>query len=78
MAEEDAARKLKRLNLQVEACLNIGELKALEEIAMKYRRLDSKVDIDDLLLKIAYKKQNLLNHICDPNKLRKEATISRN
>jgi len=68
---------LKRLKSQVEASSNIEELKTLEEIAMKYRRLNPAVDTDDLLLKIAHKKQNLLDHICDPNKLRKE-TISRN
>jgi len=76
MAEEDTARELKRLNSQVEACLNIEELRALEEMAMKYSRLNPEVDIDNLLLKIAYKKQNLLDHVCDPNKLRKETTIS--
>jgi len=78
MAKEDAARELKRLNSQVEACLNIEELRALEELAMKYRRLNPEVDIDNLLLKIAHKKQNLLDHVCDPNKLRKETAISRN
>ena len=76
MAEEDTARELKRLNSQVEACLNIEKLRALEEMAMKYSRLNPEVDIDNLLLKIAYKKQNLLDHVCDPNKLRKETTIS--
>ena len=45
-------------------------------MAIKYHRLNPKVDIDDLLLKIAYRKQNLLDHVCDPNKLRKETTIS--
>jgi len=71
MAEEDTARELERLKSRVEACSSIEELKALEEIAMKYRRLNPAVDTDDLLLRITNKKQNLLNHICDPNKLRK-------
>jgi len=77
MAEEDTAPELERLKSRVEECSNIEELKALEEIAMKYRRLNPAVNTDDLLLKIAYKKQNLLDHVCDPNKLRKE-TVSRN
>jgi len=77
MAKEDTAQELERLESRVEACSNAEELKTLEEIAMKYRRLNPAVDTDDLLLKIAHKKQNLLDHICDPNKLRKE-TISRN
>jgi len=74
MVEEDTARELERLKSRVEACSSIEELKALEEIAMKYRRLNPAVDTDGLLLKIAYKKQGLLDHICDPNKLRKETT----
>ncbi len=73
---EEAARELKRLYSKVETCLNREELKTLEEMAIKYHRLNPKVDIDDLLLKIAYRKQNLLDHVCDPNKLRKETTIS--
>ena len=76
MSEEDAEQELERLKSRVEACSNIEELKKLEEIAMKYRRINPTVDTDDLLLKIAYKKQNLLDHVCDPNKLRKES-ISR-
>jgi len=77
MAGEDTVPELERLKSRVEECSNIEELKALEEIAMKYRRLNPAVNTDDLLLKIAYKKQNLLDHVCDPNKLRKE-TVSRN
>ena len=77
MSEEDPAPELERLKSRVEACSSIRELKTLEEIAMKYRRSNPAVDTDDLLLKIAYKKQNLLDHICDPNKLRKE-TVLRN
>ena len=77
MAEKDTAPELERLKSRVEACSNIEELETLEEIAMKYRRLNPTVDTDDLLLKIAYKRQNLLDHICDPNKLRKE-TVLRN
>jgi len=72
MADKDAAPELERLKSRVEACSKIGELKTLEETAMKYRRLNPAVDTDDLLLKIACRKQNLLDHICDPNKLRKE------
>mgnify|MGYP001088365087 CR=1 FL=1 len=75
MAEKDTAPELERLKSRVEACSNIGELKTLEETAMKYRRLNPAVDTDDLLLKIACKKQNLLDHICDPNKLRKEPIL---
>ena len=70
------ARELKRLYSKVEVCLNIEELKTLEEMPVKYHRLNPRVDIDDLLLKIAYRKQNLLDRVCDPNKLRKETTIS--
>jgi len=77
MSEEDTAPELERLKSRVEACSSIRELKTLEEIAVKYRRSNPAVDTDDLLLKIAYKKQNLLDHICDPNKLRKE-TVLRN
>jgi len=77
MAQQGTALELERLKSRVEECSNIEELKTLEEMAMKYRRLNPTVDTDDLLLKIAYKKQNLLDHICDPNELRKE-TISRN
>jgi len=76
MAEKDANWELERLKSRVEACSSIEELKALEEIAMKYHRLNPAVDTDDLLLRIAHKKQYLLDHVCDPNKLRKE-TISR-
>jgi len=78
MAEKDTAEELRRLKSQIEACSNIEGLTVLEETAMKYRRSNLKVDIDDLLLKIAYKKQNLLDHVCDPNKLRKITAISRN
>jgi len=77
MAEKGTVPELQRFKSRVEACSNIEELNTLEEIAMKYRRLNPTVDTDDLLLKIAYKKQNLLDHVCDPNKLRKEP-ISRN
>jgi len=76
MAEKDANWELERLKSRVEACSSIEELKALEEIAMKYHRLNPAVDTDDLLLRIVHKKQDLLDHVCDPNKLRKE-TISR-
>jgi len=76
MAEKDANREFERLKSRVEACSSIEELKALEEIAMKYHRLNPAVDTDDLLLRIVHKKQDLLDHVCDPNKLRKE-TISR-
>ena len=77
MAKEDTAPELERLKSRLEACSNIEELKTLEQAAMKYRRLNPTADTDDLLLKIAHKKQNLLDHICDPNKLRKK-TIPRN
>jgi len=76
MAQKDANRELERLKSLVEAYSSIEELKTLEEIAMKYHRLNPAVDTDDLLLRIAHKKQDLLDHVCDPNKLRKE-TISR-
>jgi hypothetical protein len=75
MSEEYTASELGRLKSRVEACSSVEELKTLEEIAIKYRRLNPTVDNDDLLLKIAYKKQILLDHVCDPNKLRKETVL---
>ncbi len=77
MSKEDTAAELKVLNSQVEACSSVEELNAGEEAVMKYHRSNPEVDIDDLLLKIACKKQNMLDHVCDPNKLRKETNVSR-
>ncbi|MFQ5710989.1 MAG: hypothetical protein ACE5GD_04320 [Candidatus Geothermarchaeales archaeon] len=61
----------RRLRELLKRCVNIEELSKVEEEVREYHRDNPGVDVEELLLEIAYKKQFLLEHRCDPYKLRK-------